>query len=160
MRLFIGIEIETNLSNILNEIKVYKGRIIEVKNYHITLSFLGDIDNTKVEQLTRIIDSLSLDLSFLQSYMLETFANQALVLKFEKNDKLMNYQRTLNEKLKNNGFIVDNRVYTPHLTLMRKCREAVKKRCNIIVKLKAIHLYQSILSESGATYQSLFKKSI
>ena len=81
-------------------------------------------------------------------------------------EPLKNVQKALREKLRENGFKVDNRGFKPHLTIARvksaKNRKelisVIKQQSEVICgiqEIKTINLKQSILKPEGPQYTKL-----
>lgn len=161
MRLFIALDLEKdNLEPLKEKLKNVKGRFVSDNNFHLTLAFLGDVSISRIDELKNIINSINLHLNELKSTKVSTFHKNVIVINFEKNKELMNYQKKLTNLLKQNNFYFDDKPYIPHLTLIRNSNEFINFEYQKVFKIKGIHLFSSTLDKNGAIYDSLFVKYI
>lgn len=179
MRCFIAIpltgDITQGLSKIQSQLKETGADVgwIKSDNIHLTLKFLGDVEETKVkiicQKLKEVVNKSACFESGIEK--LGTFpsiSNPRVVwIGMSKNeDKIIKLQQRIEEILEPLGFEKELRPFHPHLTLGR-----VKSKKNInqlIEKLKSlpvppfepiivdrIILFQSILKPTGAEYTAL-----
>ena len=165
MRLFIGIPIEKKIADsIESKLKLYKEKFnkqrwIEKKNYHITLLFLGEINEKNVKEIISLMeDSLkrvnALDLKIKN---IDTFPNwknpRILHMPIISNiNKLHNIYKVLKSNM-NNYLKKNNTNFTPHITLARVKQNqdfGILRNISYSKKMKVskITLYQSILNKN------------
>jgi 2'-5' RNA ligase len=131
MRLFIAINLNDewkdwlmNAAGVLKSSAV-KGRFTPRENLHLTLAFLGEIDASKLALVKHCMDQI-LERTFLL-YLdgLGRFKGKDGDLYWagvKKNNALLDLQNKLSDALVNAGFSLDNRKFSPHLTLGRQVR--------------------------------------
>ena len=179
MRLFIAVPIPEDLRNciyrdaVLLKREGIAGSYPVKENYHITLKFLGEVDD---ERARRILPLLRDRFSGFSSFTVEVegrgvfpgFANPKVVWcgVGEGSDGLRKMHGIVEEAMDELGFERDDREFHPHITLGRLKRlNAQQKRfirefCAATVKhgrftVERITLYKSVLAPSGAKYYPL-----
>ena len=177
LRAFIAVEIGPmeELVVFLDEIRNTGAdiKLVEPENIHITLKFLGDINEDLVPEICNIITDASSDVEPFSLKLLDTGAfpnlNYIKVLWVGLDDPgpLPVLAKVLDNKLHQLGFNKEKRGFKPHVTLgrvkSRKNKEALKQ---ILIKnqnrdfgkiyVKSICLKRSILSSKGPTYYTLY----
>lgn len=142
-------------------------RWVRPENFHITLAFLGDIQQSELNKLESLADQLAntfspvnLQLSRL-AWLPSPDKPKALVIEPEEQPELMRLQSQFVRSIRDRGFSVDNRRYRPHLTLAR-CQKGMGAvpldsiSLNIETPMDKIVLYASQLTPTGAQYTPLF----
>ncbi|EJO5349268.1 RNA 2',3'-cyclic phosphodiesterase [Clostridium botulinum] len=127
-----------------------KGKFTNKNNFHLTLEFIGEVDEEKLVLLKDILHKLKYNPKNIIASYIGSFKrrNKEIIwLGIEENKELMYLQRELRELLTNNGFEIDNRKYKPHITIGREIiiKESIDK--NIFPALN-IPLYSVALMES------------
>lgn len=148
-------------------------RWVSPENLHLTLRFLGRIDQHGIPDLYEaIVHALQEQATFsLRVQGLGCFPHPARprVLWMGIHDPTLALQNThiqLTEALSNLGFPTDNRPFRPHLTLGRTRKDIMKINIQHLLNMyhdyffgtvivKQIHLYQSQLHREGVTYTIL-----
>lgn len=176
-RLFIAIKIESNeqLQTIISDFKKSGNSIInwaDPNKLHLTLEFLGNIEESIIENINTIIDetcrphkAFELELSGVG-----TFGNQnkphVLWVGIKHCPELMLIQNSLHLKLQQLGLELEQRPFNPHVTLGRiKKIENIQRFNEIIIRnydttlgknlVKSIVLFESALTPSGPYYIEL-----
>jgi len=180
MRVFFAVDIDNDVKNevemLVESFKKIDDRIkwINVSNMHITLYFFGEIKEDVLSPLMNLIEKSlkEIDRFSISVRCAGGFPNIArprvIWLGIEnKSGELIKIQHNIQNLLKINsmGIRIDNRDFTPHLTLGR-----VKGRCNqrLINRLSDLQdenfgtfevcdtvLYKSTLKSSGAVYEKI-----
>ncbi len=131
MRLFIAINFSENEKNAIENIikKIEKdslqGRFVKNEHMHLTLEFIGDIPNEKVEIIKDAIEQITFEPFTMNLSELGYFKRREgniYWLGIENNEVLFEVQRRLHEDLINRGFKLENRPYKPHITIGRKVK--------------------------------------
>ncbi len=132
------------------------GRFIPTQNIHITLSFLGELNDKQLEMVRHIAGSIKTDCFTLTLDRLG-FWKKPQVVWIAPNivpKSLIELEATLQKKLQEKEFEIDQRSYIPHMTLMRKSRS--KPRCiqfkPVDWQVKHFVLVRSTLDTKGAIY--------
>lgn len=177
-RVFIGIEIPTKIKESLIKIqeKLAKNfslcplRLVPLKNLHITLYFLGYLNEDEIKKIKEILTKITKNTSPF-NLSLENFCFFPNEKKFrviaiqinDKENKLCDLQKELGKRLTKLNFIrLEKKEYLPHLTIarakeLRPSLEKIEKIKEIIIpqkewKVLDIKLIKSILKKDGAEY--------
>ena len=126
MRVFIGIKLdEATLKKINSYLNLFyssgvRGNYTKLNNVHMTLAFLGEVSEDKISLLKEIIRSI--DISNLKELKLEKLSmlKDILICEIQKSNEVTYVHDILIKKLKENNFNVDDKKFSPHLTLVRK----------------------------------------
>ena len=187
MRLFIGVELDEAVTAAASRAaRDLQGRLetlsagpqarwISRANLHITLWFLGDVDESRaqalIERLSAPWDLPAFDLC-LQGCGVFPPSGAPRVLWIGVADGLTEMRalyRQLQARLEPLGFEAEKRPYTPHLTIarvkepgrrpFRAVRQAIERaRCECgVSRVQAVTLFRSRLSPHGAAYEALLR---
>ena len=184
-RLFIAVPIREGtrtqiVRGIFNDpsVKRLPVRWTAYQNLHLTLQFLGDVEEKRIPELKKIMDALSIpetadDLSFTG---LGAFPDKAapkiLWLGIREHQLLRQLQRGLTNSLLRAGFEADRKAFKPHLTLGRVKNEAqipsaaMDQLSELIAGQQIspspadrITLFESRLQPAGPIYTALYEAS-
>ncbi|HHF43655.1 MAG TPA: RNA 2',3'-cyclic phosphodiesterase [Candidatus Aminicenantes bacterium] len=184
MRTFIAIELadqlKSTLSSYIRELEQTKTKIRWVKpaGMHLTLKFLGEIDQRKATQVIQELEETipNYPAFYLTLYGTGTFPPgsrhpKVIWIGIQKEPTLMALACGIEDKMAQLGFTREKRDFTPHLTLGR-----VKSQAGIhslIQRLKKdehksfgqmrvskVIFYQSTLKPTGAEYTPLREFSL
>ncbi|EPY2277803.1 RNA 2',3'-cyclic phosphodiesterase [Clostridium sporogenes] len=100
-----------------------KGRFTNKNNFHLTLEFIGEVDEKELSLLTNILYKLQNPPKELITSYIGSFKRrdkEIIWLGIEENKELITLQRNLRNLLINNGFKIENRKYKPHITIGRE----------------------------------------
>ncbi|MCF0145575.1 MAG: RNA 2',3'-cyclic phosphodiesterase, partial [Eubacterium sp.] len=123
MRLFIAIDLTEKMKKdvtvVLHSLKKagVNGNYVPVKNLHLTLAFIGETD--RVDEIRQIMDSVPAEPARLSFSEFGQFGN-TFWIGIKGNQKLKKYANDLRLALKKAGFEIDDKKFTPHITLIRK----------------------------------------
>ncbi len=179
-RLFIGIFTEKEIfkgkySKIKKEFGgILPGRWIKPENFHITLKFIGNVEEEKIPEIQKILEKYLDKLEDLNIEIkgLGAFPNiknpKILFAKVEDKDGILKkLNAEIEEKLQELGIKKELKPFTPHITLKRikevnveKFIEKVKKFENLHFgkqKKGKINLIESITAPKGAVYKIIKK---
>lgn len=178
MRSFIAIELSeatvAAISKLQEEFKKCDADVRWVKpgNIHLTLKFLGDIEEKDARSITEIIKGscynyapFKLDVSGVGIFP-NVRSPRVLWVGMHDNDVLTELQKELDEGMASLGFKQEKRRFVPHLTLgrFRSSRgkgtisrqiEAFKNHKFGKVDVRSVCLMKSELSPSGARYTKI-----
>ncbi|MFD1851159.1 RNA 2',3'-cyclic phosphodiesterase [Oceanobacillus bengalensis] len=95
------------------------------RDFHITLKFLGAVDNDKLQELDKKLQGIKMLNAFhVNVGSIGTFGNpktpRVLWSGVEKTDTLSQLAQIVEEYAVQLGFSKENRAYTPHITLAKK----------------------------------------
>jgi len=127
MRCFIAIDVEDFFTEVFDELrKIYGLKLVSPENLHVTLKFLGEIEESKVD---KIHESMQQALKDFKSFEIDfrgvgTFPSLKYIrvvwIGIDKNkERIVEIQKAIDEKLfKNLNFKKESR-FDPHLTIAR-----------------------------------------
>lgn len=185
VRAFIAIDLSTQIHQRLEQVsselrKRLDGvpvRWVPVENIHLTLKFLGDVSIANLEMLGKILQkeanahaSFEISIGELGAFP-STRRPRVLWVGVEAPQELKALQRSIDVETARLGYAMDNRPYSPHLTLGRVSRNANSGHMRQIgdvlkaykvgfiaaTRVKSVHLFRSELGPGGAVYTSLAK---
>lgn len=146
MRLFIGLPLDIKTKNklllIQNELRVkgVTGNFTLKNNLHMTMSFLGEVEESKLDILINLVNGINdkVEVELEEIDLLKDI----VVYKVKKTDELVNLHHKLVQKLSEIGFNVPSEL-TPHITLIRKYQSKSDVR-KIINKIKMVSCDNSL----------------
>ena len=180
-RLFIAVPldkvIKEKLTGILSELKyvAFGAKVEPIDNIHITLKFLGNTDEKRIQIINTILNGIAHSYSCFPVEFNEfgffPYAKYARICWLgmkEPSGVLLQIQKDLEDQLLSQGFAKENREFKPHFTLVRiknpatgvKLAEKIKEFSEIkfeLMTVKYFALYESILKPQGAEYSCVNK---
>ena len=185
-RLFIAVPIaEASRMMIMNSIlaveriKKMPVRWVPVQNMHLTVQFLGDVEEKKIPVLKQVLDQIRLpeeteSLSFSNIGAFPgTNSPRVIWIGFKKSGALLKIHKIVTSELESNGFRTDPKGFKPHLTLGRVkdggiIREEDMSFLNDLRKqavindspLDRITLFESHLRPGGSIYTAFYEKQL
>jgi len=147
-------------------------KLVEPENVHITLKFLGDTEETLVDEIEKIMNNAVKETkSFnIQLKGAGVFPNQNYIkvvwVGIEHDDPIAAIAQEIDEKLSKFGFKREERKFSPHLTIARvktsrnkdKLLQIIEKYRDIEftdMKVDSIKLKKSDLTPKGPIYTTL-----
>ena len=180
LRAFIAIEINDpdvlrHIQKIQRELQASRAKLkhVESENLHFTLHFLGNIHTDQVTVLEEILNNLQGEPFEVGLVGLGSFRPQRPRVVWigcsTGAELLVQYQKLLGDQLRKNGFSVDKRRYSPHLTIARvksgeyreELMDLVRRHSNHDFgkfQVSAIKLKKSTLTPRGPIYEDLVVK--
>ena len=169
MRLFIAIELPKEiieeLSRLQKELKQDGLRL--VKAFHLTLKFLGEVPDPKLEALKEglsMIKFKSFDAELSEIGVFPDYDHIRVIWAGVKADQLYSLQKEIELSTERLGFLRE-KDFKPHLTLARvnflKDKEALKNKLNSLkinntkFKVEDFRLIKSTLTPTGPIYEVL-----
>ena len=106
------------------------GRATPADNIHLTLEFLGEVAEERIEELARIAASARVKPFLLRFDRLGAFRRARIAWAGTANPPaaLLGLQRSLNESLRAAGFALEDRPYAAHVTLARHTQRPPAQR--------------------------------
>lgn len=129
IRLFIAInfneEVKAQINQIIDRVKSnsVQGRFVSEENIHLTLEFLGEVQEHRIGLIREIMDGLEFEPFTLGLTKIGCFRRpegKIYWLGVEDCHALYEIQKALRQSLIEKGFKLENREYRPHITLGRK----------------------------------------
>ena len=123
-RLFTGLEIPNDVANTLSLLRggLVGARWISPENYHITLRFMGDIDDAIAQDVFFALQNSGRTPFAITIEGLEVFGGdrpRALVARVESTPQILELQAEHERLIRRMGLPPETRKYTPHVTLAR-----------------------------------------
>ncbi|MDO4978152.1 MAG: RNA 2',3'-cyclic phosphodiesterase [Eubacteriales bacterium] len=179
MRLFIAIslpdEIRDNIHKSAKIMKRYaaKGSFPKAENYHITLSFLGEIEEDRIPLIRSIMDMCqveSFEISLEDIGRFRKKDGDVVHRRVESSRRLYNLQDKLARLLTKNGFEIEKRAFQPHITIGRRVQYNSIYGFSEIIDFdemlglfgekfiaRSMHLFLSEQGKNGRNYLSLYE---
>ncbi len=176
IRAFIAVDIPVskNITDIINELKKIQinAKIVETENMHLTLKFLGDIDENLIDEIEKIMKYSTKDIKNFEITLksIGVFPNQNYIkvawIGVENAEPLKKIAETIDKKLHQLGFKKEKRPFSVHLTIARiKSSRNKEKLIQLLnkyqdvelqkIKVDNIILKKSILTSQGPIYTNL-----
>ena len=123
-RLFTGVEIPPDIGQALASLRggLPGARWIDPENYHLTLRFIGDVDDTTAHEVASLLGRVKRGAFELRMEGLTSFGGRkprAIVASVAPAQPLMEAQAEQERLLQRMGLEPEGRKYTPHVTLAR-----------------------------------------
>ena len=182
MRTFIAIELSREirecLSRLQDKLKLSQADVkwVAPLNIHLTLKFLGEIDEKTSEQIKQILQDLaaglkefSLNLAYIGAFP-SLKSPRVIWIGIDKGDEeVKTIARALEEKLPEIGITKEDRPFSSHITLGRtrssknrnnlaELLESLKEKlpeATAEMKVEKITLFKSTLTPKGPIYEVL-----
>ena len=131
MRLFLSINFDRktkeNIASVQSRLKQAAkghGRFSDVSNLHLTLAFLGEVEEERLDAVKRAMDRTKVrpfTLRFAKTGFFDR-GGQIWWIGAEKCPELTALQKELSDNLRAEGFALEKRAFTPHVTLARQLK--------------------------------------
>ncbi len=182
VRSFIALElseeVKKQLSELLEKLQRTNAAVkwVEPENLHLTLKFLGEVPQEKIEQVKSALSEIALSVSPF-SFTVRGVGGfpslsrpRVLWIGVEETPELMRLQKTVEQEMEKLGFPPEERPYHPHITIgrvksmtgMEKVRAILTEKAKLVfgvVLVNHLILFRSDLSKEGPTYTPLAKLS-
>jgi RNA 2',3'-cyclic 3'-phosphodiesterase len=131
-RLFTALEVPQSIGQTLSLLRggLPGARWIDSGNYHITLSFIGDIDDAAARDVAEALDGVRRRAFVAEIEGLDAFGGarpKSVYARVVQSPALMDLQAVQERLLRRLGLRLENRQYTPHVTLARLRGEATAR---------------------------------
>lgn len=133
-------------------------RLVPIQNFHITVAFLGEINNTTLQTLSENIDDRDLGAAFELSLNTVGYWPDSRVLWLGSSEACVpaiKLAQTCKQAANRAGVRVSGRKFEPHVTLARNPAApppAPLLDPDFLMRCDSLQLYQSILDRDGARY--------
>jgi 2'-5' RNA ligase len=123
-RIFTGLEIPAEIGRTLSMLRggLPGARWIDPENYHVTLRFVGDVDDVVAHEVASMLGRVRRTTFELRFDSLSSFGGRrprALVATLAQTQALMDLQAEHERLMQRVGLEAEGRKYTPHVTLAR-----------------------------------------
>ncbi len=176
IRIFFAVpipeKIKATLARFQDEMQNISGRVkwVRPEGMHLTLKFIGEVEQDRAEQLWTALDDLDFPAPF--EVTLDkpgVFPNprrpRILWIGLEHTEELVTVASQIDERLQQEGAEPESRKFHPHLTLGRVRgkglpRPVIEDFLNLAVppqpmRMESVVCYKSDLQPSGAVYTAL-----
>jgi RNA 2',3'-cyclic 3'-phosphodiesterase len=124
LRLFTGLEIPSNLAMDLSLLRggLSGARWIDAENYHLTLRFIGDIDEVTAREVRSSLERIRMPPFTVTIEGLSSFGGarpRALIAKAKPEPPLVELQAQQDRLIRRTGVPREGRKFIPHVTLAR-----------------------------------------
>jgi 2'-5' RNA ligase len=165
LRLFVGIGLPPDLKLRISLLctGVPEARWVDAGNFHLTLRFIGEVDEGVASDIDAALLRLSAPRFSLALAGVGQFGTRMLWVGVEKNPVLLQLQAKVESALQRAGIPPEGRRYTPHVTLAR-LRQPLGPRVPAFLAEHALFrappfdvdrfsLIASYLTKNGAIYE-------
>ena len=170
MRTFIALELPDAFADEVAALSrqleaVCEGRFVAEGSHHLTLAFLGEVDEAGVRAAMSALDDACAGMGPIELAAdgLGTFGRgraATLWLGIEKDPRLMELAARVRAELSARGLAYDEKDFLPHVTLARRARVPRGELGELAFPLpdeaRRVTLYRSILEPDGARYKPLY----
>ena len=173
MRLFIAVflsnEVKTELQSLQEQLRLqaYKGSFTRPDNVHLTLVFLGETPDEKLDSLYRIIQEIktpAFEITFNHTGCFTHSRKELWWIGADPNDPKLPLLNMIHSqligRLEKGGFPVDKRPFNAHITLGREITHSqpIVLDCREIkVKVDRVSLVKSERISGVLTYTEIFR---
>jgi len=174
MRCFIALDLPREVINSIKEIQekikkknLFIGKFTELENLHLTLKFLGEIDEKKVEEVKKRLQKINLnefEVSLSECGAFSTKFIKIIWVKLE-GEKIWDLQKEIDKALKD-LFVPEER-FMSHITIARVKKVPSKEKLidyikniktkNLKFKVGEFFLKKSELKPEGPQYEDIEK---
>lgn len=170
MRAFIAIEVPEGMQHELSALsrqlaRACEGRFVAPENRHVTLAFLGEVDESQVASAMAAMDAAfaTADVISLCSVGLGKFgraSDATLWLGLDPMPALVVAASRLREELAARDVLFDDKPFRPHITLARRARIPAGNLPPLPFpepfEAERVTLFKSTLEPTGAVYKPLY----
>lgn len=166
MRLFIAIHFSQAVKQVLlqtrDELKrqSVSGNFTRPENLHLTLAFLGE--TKEMEAAKNAIDRCTVPAFFITVGGFGHFGSLYWV-GIEENPQLNDLAKQLQSTLRRSGYSIEEREFTPHITVARQVRINCRPRVivpKVTMPVSRISLMESKRIEGKLVYSELYGKTL
>lgn len=142
-------------------------RWVDQSNYHITLAFLGDQQESALEELAERLDEQLPEAGFqVPVAHLSPFPEskpKLIAALLDKNQDLIDLHHQVLGAIAASSINFEKRKFMPHVTLGRYRHSrnyfagAIPTNLDLVLEVNEVTLFESVLTPAGAEYEALFR---
>lgn len=136
-----------------------EGRAVDRRNWHITLAFAGDVEDTMIPTLLQRAADIPVEPFRLHFDRLEFWPRPkiAALVAMTVPAELETLVAQLNSLLQDLGIVTEDRTYRPHITVSRNARNFAVERLaqRTTTEWSGFELIESLSGPGGASYVPL-----
>lgn len=169
MRAFVALELPEAFADEVAALSrrlaaVCEGRFVAAGNHHLTLAFLGEVDEAGARSAMDALEAACVGMGPIElaAEGLGTFGRgcaATLWLGIRRSEELRLLARRVREELAARGLTYDEKDFLPHVTLARRVRVPRGELGELAFPLpdeaRDVTLFRSILEPDGARYKPL-----
>lgn len=141
--------------------KLVEGRMIDRRNWHITLAYIGEFPEQRIEELHEVRKSVAVEPFRLRFDRLEFWARPKIAALVAPTvpQELEGLVETLKGRIFAAGIEPEERTYRPHVTVVRNARQFETQRLaqSADIEWSSFELVESVSGPGGPTYHPLVK---
>lgn len=141
--------------------KLVEGRAIDRRNWHVTLAYIGEFHENRIDELHEIRQSLAVEPFRLRFDRVEFWPRPRIAALVAPTvpTELDRLVAMLRSRLSDAGVETDDRTFRPHITVVRNARafETQHLAQPAITGWAGFELVESIREPGGVTYHPLVK---
>jgi RNA 2',3'-cyclic 3'-phosphodiesterase len=154
--------LQRQLADIAREIKQHCiGKPVATHNLHLTLVFVGEVNQAIIPRLIDAAKSASPEAFILQLNRVGWFQNSkvAWIAPEQTPPELSSLANNLQQALRQTGFTFDEKPFVPHVTLLRKSGRLTEANLShvIVWQVRGFALVQSHSEPDGVRYEVLYR---
>lgn len=148
------------LRDIINPVaRTVEGRVVDRRDWHVTLVFIGDIPATQVPLLLERASQIQVEPFRLSFDRMEFWPRPkiACMVAATVPPELLSLVAALNFLVQDVGVVPEDRAYRPHITVARNARAFTTERLTqrATTEWSGFELVESVSGPGGATYRPL-----
>ena len=148
------------LRDVINSVaKTVEGRAVDRRNWHVTLPFIGQLDERQIPDLQELAAQVQVEPFRLVFDRLEFWARPkvACLAAAAVPTELENLVSSLNDVLHLVGVSPEDRTYRPHITVSRNARAFTTERLaqRVTTQWSGFELMESVSGAGGVAYVPL-----
>jgi RNA 2',3'-cyclic 3'-phosphodiesterase len=158
MRLFTGLELPSDIALDLNFMQggIMGARWIDRESFHITLRFIGDIDDAMGREVAEALDDAEIKPFSISIKGIDVFGGNkphAIIARIEENAELSRLQAAQERICQSLGLAPEGRKYIPHVTLAR-LRDPDPRALRAFIESHALYRSRSFAVERFVLFSS------
>ena len=139
--------------------KLVEGRAIDRRNWHITLAYIGEFPERRIDEMLDAKQALSVEPFRLRFDRLEFWARPKIAALVAPTvpTELEQLVDALKERMTFAGLEPEQRTYRPHVTVVRNARPFETQRLAqpAVMEWSGFELVESVSEAGGVTYRPL-----
>lgn len=141
--------------------RLVEGRAIDRRNWHITLAYIGEFPEARLDELHEAKRSVTVTPFRLRFDRLEFWPRQriAALVAPSMPSELEQLVETLQGRILAAGIVPEQRAYRPHVTVVRNARSFETQRLAqpALTEWSSFELVESVPEPGGVTYRPIVK---